>query len=137
MAITKRTVDFDHALEFYHQTIKPQLSASDRGRFIAIDPETETWEIGVGYEVVDRLLERVPDVIPVTIRHVYISIPRRGSVAPEVREFLANLPIEQAWIGAPAQADETVPTEVKADDNGVDVLGDRASQSVHAERGAR
>ena len=80
---TESSTSFDRAVAHYHKTIKHQLTDADKGRFIAIHPETGEWEIGDGYEVVDKLRERFPGVIPAIIRHVYIAAQYWGTVPPE------------------------------------------------------
>ena len=99
MTTNRRIPSFDHALEFYHHTIKPQLSEADRGRFIAIDPATETWEVGEHREVIDKLTERVPDVAPAIITHLDITYHWRGIVPPMVIEWMKGGRSDAHWPG--------------------------------------
>lgn len=46
----------------YESKVRSLLTAQDMGKFVAIDIETETWELDVDdYTATERLLQRMPD----------------------------------------------------------------------------
>lgn len=48
--------------EIYEQIIRPNFSASDEGKFVAIDIESGSYERDASdYAAVERLLKRLPD----------------------------------------------------------------------------
>ena len=97
---TKSASNFDRALEFYHEKIKHELTDADKGRFIAIDPNSGAWEIGEGFEVAEALRNRIPDVIPSVIRHVYIATNYWGTLPPEVLEQIETETRDADWVNA-------------------------------------
>jgi hypothetical protein len=70
--------------EIYQSTIKPQLSQEDKGRFVAVDVETETFEIAKTMRIAcERLRERCPDAQIWGVRVGYVAVRGFGRIPEE------------------------------------------------------
>ncbi|HKA55208.1 MAG TPA: hypothetical protein VKJ47_16260 [Candidatus Binatia bacterium] len=63
----------------YEQRVRPQVEAGNRGRVVAIDIETETFEVGEDtLAACQRLLSRVPDAQIWCVRIGYRGVHHFG-----------------------------------------------------------
>jgi hypothetical protein len=67
--------------EIYNRRIRPNLEAVNKGRLVAIDVNSEQFEIGDEVmEVSQRLLHRLPDAVIATLRIGGAPVYRIGFV---------------------------------------------------------
>jgi peptide subunit release factor RF-3 len=66
--------------ELYESRIQQQVEAGNEGKIVAIDIETEEFEVGdTVMAATDRLFERIPDAQPWTIRIGHRAVYHFGS----------------------------------------------------------
>ena len=83
MMRTKEELDAiaSRAKAYYIDSIKDQLSDTDKGRFVTIDANSGEWELHDDMlEGILRLRDRVPNAEPFTLRHITITTYRFPSV---------------------------------------------------------
>ena len=69
------------AKAYYYESIKGELSDADKGRFVTIDANSGAWEVhDEMLEGIEKLLDRMPDAEPFTLRHLTITTFRMPSV---------------------------------------------------------
>ena len=66
--------------EIYEDQVRPQIEAGNHGKIVAIDIETEAFEMAdTAIAAVDQLYERYPDAQPWVIRIGHLAVYRFGS----------------------------------------------------------
>ncbi len=69
--------------EIYEREVRAQVEAENRGKYVAIDIETGTWEMDASEtQASDRLRQRVPDSKTWMMRIGYPYIRRFGAGRP-------------------------------------------------------
>jgi hypothetical protein len=70
--------------EIYQRVVKPQLRPGDKGRFVAIDIETDAFEVADTMRVAyQRLQERCPDAQVWGVRAGYVAVRGFGRIPEE------------------------------------------------------